>query len=167
MRNAVAQVPHPFGMSMRPPRRVREARAKRRRDHGKPAMAGRPGVTGMIFFTAFLILPAIAAWRVAQQTDWRIVLLYLFTLSVATVVLYRHDKRAAQSQSGAWRTPESVLHLAELGGGWAAAYFAQQIFRHKTSKTGYQLIFWLIGFLHQCFALDFLLDWRISRGVFG
>ena len=27
--------------------------------------------------------------------------------------------------------------------------------------------FWSIGFLHQCFALDFLMDWRISRGVFG
>jgi uncharacterized membrane protein YsdA (DUF1294 family) len=167
MRNAVEQIPHPFGMSVHPRRHSRVAHGRKGRNRQKPAMAGRPGIVGMIFFTAFLILPAMAAWRVAQQTDWRVVLLYLFTLSVATVVLYRHDKRAAQSQSGAWRTPETVLHLAELGGGWAAAYFAQQVFRHKTSKAGYQLIYWLIGFLHQFFALDFLLDWRISRGVFG
>ena len=120
---------------------------------------------GVVFFTAFLILPAMAVWRVAQQVDWRVVLLYLFTISMATAVLYRYDKRAAQT--GGWRTPETVLHLAEIGGGWAAAYVAQQLFRHKTSKLGYKAIFWSIGFLHQFFALDFLLDWRISRGVFG
>lgn len=128
-------------------------------------MRGRPGIAGMVFFAAFLVLPTMAVWRVAQAIDWRVVLLYFFTLSFATIVLYRHDKRASQAM--AWRTPESVLHLAELGGGWAAAYIAQQVFRHKTSKGRYQFIFWLIGFLHQYAALDFLLDWRISREMFG
>lgn len=128
-------------------------------------MARKPSVVGMIFFSAFLILPAMAVWRVAQVWDWRVVALYLVTISLGTVVLYHLDKRAAQNRG--WRTPETVLHLAEIGGGWAAAYVAQQVFRHKTSKLGYKAIFWSIGFLHQCAALDYLMDWRISRGVFG
>ncbi len=171
MRRARAEHPTDLAsltdMTLDPQRRTRSQRQPRRREPAKPQMAKRPGMVGMICFTAFLILPSMAAWRVALQTDWRVVSLYLFTVSMATVVLYRYDKRAAASQSGAWRTPESVLHLAELGGGWAAAYLAQQIFRHKTSKFWYQLIFWLIGFLHQFFALDFLMDWRIWRSVFA
>ena len=118
----------------------------------------------MVFVAAFMVLPGMAVWRFAKLWDWRVVALYLVTISLATLVLYHLDKRAAQNRG--WRTPETVLHLAEIGGGWVAAYVAQQIFRHKTSKLGYQIIYWSIGFLHQFFALDFLLDWRITRGVF-
>ena len=155
-------------MSTRTPERPRgsgSARPGLGRDPQRPAMARPPRVVGIFFYTLFLMLPSFAIWRLAQVIDWRVVVLYLFTLSAATMVLYYTDKRAARN--GAWRTPETVLHLAELGGGWAAAYLAQQLFRHKTSKTGYQVTYWLIGFLHQFFAFDYLIDWRISRGMFG
>jgi hypothetical protein len=42
----------------------------------------------------------------------------------------------------AWRTPEKVLHASELLGGWPGALLAQQLFRHKTRKVSYQLVFW-------------------------
>ncbi|WP_052573950.1 DUF1294 domain-containing protein [Haloferula sp. BvORR071] len=135
------------------------------RDPQRPAMARPPRLVGIFFYILFLVLPSLAVGRVVQVIDWRVVVLYFFTISMATMVLYYTDKRAARI--GGWRTPETVLHLAELGGGWAAAYLAQQSFRHKTSKTGYQVTYWLIGFLHQFFACDYLLDWRISRGMFG
>jgi uncharacterized membrane protein YsdA (DUF1294 family) len=31
---------------------------------------------------------------------------------------------------------------------------AQQVFRHKTRKVSYQLLFWLIVLLHQVFWID-------------
>ena len=56
-----------------------------------------------------------------------------------------------------------MLHLAELLGGWPAAFVAQRALRHKISKTSYQATFWLIVALHQGVALDFLWDWQISH----
>jgi len=36
-------------------------------------------------------------------------------------------------------------------GGWPGALLAQQLFRHKTRKLSYQLLFWAIVLLHQVF----------------
>jgi uncharacterized membrane protein YsdA (DUF1294 family) len=62
-------------------------------------------------------------------------------LSVVTFAVYGLDKRAARA--GAWRTRESVLHLMALLGGWPGALMAQRIFRHKTKKRSFQVVFWL------------------------
>ena len=62
-------------------------------------------------------------------------------LNVATLATYALDKRAAVV--GNWRTPERTLHLLALAGGWPAALVAQQLLRHKTSKPGFQRLFWL------------------------
>ena len=84
-------------------------------------------------------------------------------VSLVTWSLYRSDKRKARA--GAWRTPESTLHLAELAGGWPAAFLAQRHYRHKIMKPDYQFIFRCIIILHQYAALDFLCGWRFSRGA--
>ena len=73
-------------------------------------------------------------------------------VSVVTFCLYWSDKRKAQSDS--WRTPEKILHAMELAGGWPGALVAQQVFRHKTRKVSYQVVFWLIVLLHQVFWID-------------
>ncbi|MBL7252176.1 DUF1294 domain-containing protein [Alcanivorax marinus] len=54
--------------------------------------------------------------------------------------LYGLDKRA--STRGGWRTSEARLHLVELLGGWPGALLAQRVFRHKTRKTSFQLMFY-------------------------
>jgi uncharacterized membrane protein YsdA (DUF1294 family) len=36
----------------------------------------------------------------------------------------------------------------ELVGGWPGALLAQQVFRHKTRKLSYQVVFWTIVVLH-------------------
>ena len=64
--------------------------------------------------------------------------LYL-ALSLAAGVAYGIDKRAAQS--GAWRTRESTLHVLALMGGWPGALVAQRVFRHKSRKPSFQLVF--------------------------
>jgi uncharacterized membrane protein YsdA (DUF1294 family) len=77
---------------------------------------------------------------------------------MATCVLYWLDKRKAQRQK--WRIPEAVLHISELVGGWASAYWAQRLFRHKNRKLSYQVVFWVIAILHQLLAYDYLDGWR-------
>ena len=67
-------------------------------------------------------------------------------MSVVTFVAYGLDKRRARHK--AWRVPESTLHLMELFGGWPGALFAQQVFRHKTRKASYLVVFYAIVLLH-------------------
>ncbi|MDR7305087.1 DUF1294 domain-containing protein [Rhodoferax saidenbachensis] len=62
-------------------------------------------------------------------------------LNLLTFALYARDKHAART--GQWRTPENTLHLLSLLGGWPAAWVAQRVLRHKTSKRSFQLVFWL------------------------
>lgn len=104
------------------------------------------------------VLPAIGALRLAGQgSAWA---LFAYPLmSVLAFGLYWHDKRSAQ-RSG-WRTPEARLHLAELLGGWPGALIAQQVFRHKTRKLSFQLMFWLIVLAHQVLWLDYLYVQRL------
>jgi len=61
--------------------------------------------------------------------------------SLLAFFLYWSDKRKARDET--WRTPEKVLHAIEL-------------FRHKTRKVSFQLVFWLIVLLHQVFWIDHL-----------
>ncbi|KPG95825.1 hypothetical protein AEQ67_17850 [Pseudomonas sp. RIT-PI-q] len=73
-------------------------------------------------------------------------------VSVLAFFLYWSDKRKARADS--WRTPENVLHALELAGGWPGALLAQQVFRHKTRKLSFQLVFWVIVLMHQVFWID-------------
>lgn len=81
----------------------------------------------------------------------------LLAYAVASLLafgLYRYDKQ--QAAAGQWRTPEKILHGVELLGGWPGALVAQQMFRHKTRKLSYQLLFWLIVAVHQVVWIDLL-----------
>jgi uncharacterized membrane protein YsdA (DUF1294 family) len=73
-------------------------------------------------------------------------------ISLLAFLLYWSDKRKARADH--WRTPENVLHAVELAGGWPGALLAQQLFRHKTRKISFQLVFWIIVLMHQVFWID-------------
>jgi uncharacterized membrane protein YsdA (DUF1294 family) len=73
-------------------------------------------------------------------------------MSVIAFALYGYDKKQARAQGQ--RTPEKLLHAAELLGGWPGALVAQQVFRHKTRKVSYQVVFWLVVLLHELFWID-------------
>src|SRR5690606_2384661 len=81
--------------------------------------------------------------------------------NLATYALYAVDKRRARA--GAWRIPETTLQGLALLGGWPAAFLAQRRFRHKTSKTRFQVVFWLIVLDHELLAIDAALGWPWSR----
>jgi uncharacterized membrane protein YsdA (DUF1294 family) len=73
------------------------------------------------------------------------------------------DKQRART--GEWRVPEIVLHFSELAGGWPGAFLAQRRLRHKSSKVGFQIVFWLIVLVHLYAVTDYQLDWRLTRAA--
>jgi len=93
----------------------------------------------------------------ALPTAWAIAWL---VLSAFTALLYARDKRAARLQLR--RTPEVVLHLLELAGGWPGALLAQRALRHKNRKPAYQFAFWACVLLHEALLGH---GWRLAAGA--
>jgi len=122
----------------------------------KPQDHRRRGRTGLVWlvFVALLICPTLAGVKLARVIDYRALLGFFVLISLTTFLLYWRDKRAAEARR--WRTPEATLHLLELLGGWPAAFVAQRLFRHKTSKLSYQITFWAIVAAHQAVAIELL-----------
>jgi len=75
--------------------------------------------------------------------------------SVVAFVVYGVDKTAARQ--GARRIPENTLHLLALLGGWPGGLLAQKVFRHKTRKLSFQIVFWITVVLN-CAALTLALS---------
>lgn len=79
-------------------------------------------------------------------------------MSVVTFCFYGWDKSAAKKQQQ--RTPEKTLHWLSLTGGWPGALLGQKLFRHKTKKTRFRVVFWLTLMLNLlvlgvlCFFLE-------------
>lgn len=64
---------------------------------------------------------------------------YLLGAGTATLLLYGYDKR--QAMAGRTRVPEAALHIAALLGGSPGALAGQMLFRHKTRKRRFQIVF--------------------------
>lgn len=84
----------------------------------------------------------------------------LAALNVITLFAYAFDKSAAER--GSWRTQETTLHLFALTGGWPAAWLAQQLLRHKTSKDSFQSAYWTSAAL-RCIAWHWLPGYLACR----
>jgi uncharacterized membrane protein YsdA (DUF1294 family) len=133
--------------------------------NSKPFNSTHPkGSTGIILLSlmvlaGLLVLPIMALHR--RGLDLRWVAAYGLVLSVITYWTYARDKRRAQE--GEWRVSEAQLHLLELLGGWPGAWIAQRRLRHKCSKGGYLIVFWLIVLAYQFAAFDSFHDWQLAR----
>lgn len=117
-------------------------------------------VSGMVF-VALLAAPGYALSRLNAGLDGRILAGIAVVVSFVTFLAYRHDKRRAERKES--RIPEMTLHLGELMGGWPGAFLAQRIFRHKTSKVSFQIVYGMIVALYQFAAVDSLREWSWSR----
>lgn len=91
--------------------------------------------------TVFIILLITGA--VVESLSWKIPVFYI-AVSLLTFAAYYLDKRAAAKRR--WRTAESTLQLLALLGGWPGALMAQNLLRHKSSKSAFLLVFWLAVF---------------------
>lgn len=71
----------------------------------------------------------------------RIFLLWVFAVSLLTLLLYGIDKRCAQKKR--WRIAENTLFLFGLAGGAVGGILGMQLFRHKTRHPS----FWFVNLL--------------------
>ena len=120
----------------------------------------------LLVWLALCSLPLVGVLTLYTQQGWMLPLALYLGVSLWSFFLYRGDKQRAQQSRQ--RTPENLLHLSELLGGWPGALIAQQVYRHKTRKAAYQSIFWLIVVTHQLFWVDWLLlDGRFLGPLLG
>jgi uncharacterized membrane protein YsdA (DUF1294 family) len=124
---------------------------------------GRLRPVHFLVLALLLVLPASALWRLAPAPMAGAAALVTLLASAACYGVYAADKHRART--GAWRISERMLHLLELFGGWPGAFLAQRRLRHKSSKASYQFTFWMIVAAHNYAALDWQLQWRITRSV--
>ena len=117
---------------------------------GGGARSGRAGGLPML---AVLFFAFVAVCTLAGKLPLAIAGMYVGA-SVLAFAIYAWDKAAAQN--GHWRTQEKTLHMIALFGGWPGALFAQKVLRHKSSKTSFQVTFW-VTVLINCGVLGWLL----------
>lgn len=113
----------------------------------------------LLGWALLLIAPGFAVWKLLPTLAAQILTGWVLVVSIGTFAIYAWDKRRARH--GGQREPESHLHLLALLGGWPGAFLAQRLVRHKTAKSSFQFVFWLIVLLHQYVAIDALLGWRL------
>lgn len=111
---------------------------ERTRATGRSAAQDRKSSLSVAGWLLLAVWLALCLWGMANGRLAWVLLLALGGLNVVTFLAYWQDKSAAQR--GAWRTPESTLHMLSLAGGWPAARLAQQMLRHKSSKASFLLV---------------------------
>ncbi len=72
-----------------------------------------------------------------------LVVAYFVMINLITIACYMHDKTLSASGLGLRRIPESTLHLLGLLGGWPGGVIARRVFRHKTRKQPFVMVFWI------------------------
>lgn len=77
--------------------------------------------------------------------------------SAVCFIAYARDKSAARH--GRRRTPERTLLLLGLAGGWPGGFAAQQLLRHKSSKTSFLLKFWLTVIVNLAVVIALQTGW--------
>jgi uncharacterized membrane protein YsdA (DUF1294 family) len=96
-----------------------------------------------VSFTAAAVL-ALLLWLAIGRPAYLgpCLIAWLVGVTVTTFFYYGYDKR--QARVGGRRVPELVLHLLAALGGSAGAYAGMRVFRHKTVKGRFRLLFWFI-----------------------
>ncbi len=90
-------------------------------------------------------------WTLAPTNTWPVWLAcWLVAVNVVTLGYYGFDKTRAQGGDG--RVPELVLHGLSAVGGSPGAFVAMRLFRHKTVKGSFRIMFWCIVVLQLCVA---------------
>jgi uncharacterized membrane protein YsdA (DUF1294 family) len=91
---------------------------------------------------AVLAVVALWWWLGRDWTWHQWVVAWLVAVNGTAFGYYGVDK--AQARRASRRVPELVLHGLALAGGSVGAFAGMQLFRHKTVKGRFRIVFWLI-----------------------
>lgn len=112
----------------------------------------------LLAFTLTLLGTILLWWLMGGRWTWPALLVgWLVAINVMTLTYYGYDK--AQAGQEGPRVPESVLHTLSLAGGSPGAFLAMHIFRHKTMKGRFRILFWCIVVLQA--ALSAWVAWLV------
>ncbi|MDZ4325684.1 MAG: DUF1294 domain-containing protein [Pseudomonas sp.] len=121
----------------------RRPQAKRVRFGGESALArhseAKPDNGMLALGLAISGLGAVTILFLAGRLPNFVAVVY-WALSAVSAVAYALDKSAAHR--GGQRISEKSFHLFSVLGGWPGALIAQQLFRHKTKKQDFRIVFW-------------------------
>jgi uncharacterized membrane protein YsdA (DUF1294 family) len=93
------------------------------------------GFSGFFAFVWWYILSRSWEWN-----PW--FLSWLFGINLVSFFAYGWDKRQANREGN--RIPEAALHTVTGLGGGIGAYLGMRVFRHKTIKSEFRIVFWLM-----------------------
>jgi len=94
------------------------------------------------FLLLALILSIVIGLTLWHFTQINPLWIYLINITLITFLFYGYDKYQAINQNT--RIPEAVLHLLTLAGGTIGAIAGQFLFRHKTKKLSFRVVFIII-----------------------
>lgn len=113
---------------------LKDYKAKRLRANRQTSQKKRNFVVLSIF------VGALALFTLSGQLPSIIPITY-GAVSLLSLLFYSIDKSAAIKNK--WRISEAKLHLLSLVGGWPGALLAQQMFKHKRSKSAFMRAYWV------------------------
>ena len=109
------------------------------------------------WITSAIIFSIIAGFLFWYFREWNWLLLHFIAINATIGCLYLWDKIIAGSEK-VIRVPELVLHTLALLGGSPIALLSQKIFRHKTSKKSFIVVYWLIVLIQVGIVVWFFKD---------
>jgi len=111
------------------------------------------------FLLLALILSVVIGIALWHFTRIHPLWIYLFTLTLIAFLFYGYDKYQAINRNN--RIPEAVLHLLTLAGGTIGAIAGQLLFRHKTKKLSFRVIFITIAVMQ----IGVIVWWRFRESI--
>ena len=113
---------------------LKDHKAKRLRAN-KPTSRRKRNVIVLSIFSG-----ALALFTLSGRLPFIVPIVY-GAVSLLTILFYGIDKSAAKKEKR--RVSEAKLHILSLLGGWPGALLAQQIFKHKRSKSSFMRVYWV------------------------
>ncbi|GEA04284.1 DNA-binding protein [Alteromonas sp. KUL17] len=113
---------------------LKDHKAKRLRAN-KPTSQRKRNVIVLSIFSG-----ALALFTLSGRLPFIVSIVY-GAVSLLTILFYGIDKSAAKKEKR--RVSEAKLHILSLLGGWPGALLAQQIFKHKRSKSSFMRVYWV------------------------
>ena len=108
------------------------------------------------FFLLLFGIPALTVTAfLVYRFSWSWLAAWLLAVNLAALFMWGWDKFQARRKG--WRVPEMALHFMAIVGATPAAFVGMQLFRHKTMKMHFTILYTVV-FLLQCAAAYVLTD---------